>query len=158
MTLIKILGIGSSFGEDQAGLKVVEILKEMSAQSNISRYADIVSCDRPGVRLIELISNVRVAFLVDAVVTGSHIGKIYRLQNDEIYTIQNTLSTHHIGVIEALQIGQVLGELPETIIFYGIEIGHIDFQSPIDEAVQQSILQVALLLNEEVRSMASPPR
>lgn len=56
MSVIKVLGIGSPFGDDQAGWKVAEALKQqLSVCPSISAYVHIESIDRPGIRLIELI-------------------------------------------------------------------------------------------------------
>ena len=151
MKLIKILGIGSPFGDDQAGWRVVELLKDhVFMQPNIYEYVEMACCDRPGTRLIELMYNTNRVFLIDAVKSGNTIGLIHRLKNDEIQELNCLMSTHHVGVAEALQLGRALNELPENIILYGIEIDNIELHSTISEAVEQAIKQVALLLKNEI--------
>ncbi len=94
MNLIKILGIGSPFGDDQVGCLLADCLKtELSKDQYISKLVSIESHDRPGLRLIELMNPAKVVFLIDAVKSGCAIGTIHRLKNKEIYAFQNRLST-----------------------------------------------------------------
>lgn len=125
--MIKVLGIGSPFGDDAVGFEIVKILKQ---QKNLQKLAperlSIDYYDRPGVRLIELIANAKTVILIDAVVTGNSIGSFFRLQNYEIEEAKYLLSTHEVGVGEALKLAKVLDELPEDVVFYGIEINPLN--------------------------------
>ena len=151
MSMIKVFGIGSPFGEDQIGWRVAEVIQQrLLTRSSIHPYVQIECCDRPGTRLIELMQNAPIVFLIDAVVTGSKIGTIHRLQNDEIHEFKGLLSTHHFGVAQALQIGDALNMLPENVILYGIEIGDIEFNTNISQSVSQAINQVAIQVKNEI--------
>ena len=53
MSNIKVLGIGSPFGEDQAGWKALEILKSrLSLNAILSPYIQIEFHDKPGSNFI----------------------------------------------------------------------------------------------------------
>lgn len=153
MNFIKILGIGSPFGDDQAGWKVVEILRKK--HSDIYQNIKLKYCDRPGSRLIELIKGFDRVYLIDAVKTGDKVGTIHRLQNQEIDEYKNLMSTHHIGVAQALQLARALNELPKNIILYGIEIDNTEMCSIISEAVEQAINQVVIELENEIKIISA---
>lgn len=122
MKKIKVLGIGSPFGEDDIGWKVVEQLKKKETiQSKMSQLV-IENCDRPGIRLLEYMQSFDTVFLIDAVVTGHSIGTVFRMQNETIEELKLILSSHEIGIAQALQLGRALNQLPKDVIFYGIEI------------------------------------
>lgn len=156
MNLIKILGIGSSFGDDQAGWKVIEILKnKLLKQSDIYQNIELEYSDRPGSRLIELIKGFDNVYLIDAVKTGSDIGTICRLQNQEIEEYKNLMSTHHIGVAQALQLARALNELPKNIILYGIEIDNSELCSTLSKVVEQAVNQVVIELGNEINNIST---
>ncbi|HAT8179457.1 TPA: hydrogenase maturation protease [Legionella pneumophila] len=151
MNLIKVLGIGSPFGDDQVGCLVADCLKtELSKEQYISKAVSIESHDRPGVRLIELMSHAKVVFLIDAVKSGCTIGSIHRLKNKEIYAFQNMLSTHEMGVAQALQLGHSLNALPEHITLYGIEIDSITFNATLSKSVEKAMKTVVIQLKKEL--------
>ncbi|HAT7907683.1 TPA: hydrogenase maturation protease [Legionella pneumophila] len=151
MNLIKILGIGSHFGDDQVGCLLADCLKtELSKDQYISKLVSIESHDRPGLRLIELMNPAKVVFLIDAVKSGCAIGTIHRLKNKEIYAFQNRLSTHEMGVAQALQLGHSLNALPEHIILYGIEIDNIAFNAMLSKPVEKAMRAVVIQIKKEI--------
>ncbi|HAU1152439.1 TPA: hydrogenase maturation protease [Legionella pneumophila] len=153
MNLIKVLGIGSPFGDDQVGWLVADCLKtELSKEHCISKTLIIESHDRPGLRLIELMNPAKVVFLIDAVKSGCAPGTIHRLKNNEIFTFQNKLSTHEMGVAEALQIGDSLNALPEHVILYGIEIDSIAFNATLSKSVGKAMKAVVIQIKKEIEA------
>ncbi|CZG87952.1 TPA: hydrogenase maturation protease [Legionella pneumophila] len=154
MNLIKILGIGSPFGDDQVGCLAADCLKtELSKDQYISKLVSIESHDRPGLRLIELMNPAKVVFLIDAVKSGCTIGTIHCLKNKEIYAFKNMLSTHEMGVAQALQLGHSLNALPEHIILYGIEIDSITFNVTLSKSVEKAMKAVVIQVKKELKDM-----
>lgn len=146
--MIKIIGIGSPFGEDQAGWKVVEILQHsLATQSDL----EIINYDRPGVRLLSYIQNAECVYLIDAVKSGRTQGYIYRLENKKIADLEVILSTHDMGVIQTLQMGAALKMLPKKIILYGIEINELSNDGFISPVIEKSIRVVAHQIKKEVK-------
>lgn len=83
MRRIKVIGIGSPFGDDQLGFKVIEKLKQDNSLNHyIPTYLILESHDRPGIRLLELMADCEIAFLIDAVFSGQSVGTLYRLKHD----------------------------------------------------------------------------
>ncbi|KTD73750.1 hydrogenase maturation protease [Legionella tucsonensis] len=156
MNLIKVLGIGSPFGDDQAGWKVIEILKQQIVlPSRITQYVMIESHDRPGIRLVELINNAHTVFLIDAIKSNKGIGTIHQFKKDEITDPENQFSTHGIGVLQALQLASALNVLPNNIIFYGIEIDVIALDSSLSPCVQSAVEKLATQLKKELSNCSS---
>lgn len=155
MKSIKVLGIGSPFGDDQVGWRVAETLKQqLSLHDHKAQDVNIESHDRPGIRLIELMSEASTIFIIDAVKSGSEAGTIHRFENNEIFESDNRFSTHDIGVSQALQLGCSLNALPANIILYGIEIDTIELGSNLSLCVERAIgLVVAQLENEIINTI-----
>lgn len=154
MNFIKVLGIGSPFGDDQVGWRVAEALKDqISVHDNISQYVIIESHDRPGVRLIELMNEASTIFIIDAVKSNSKPGTIFRFKNNEIFESENRLSTHGIGISQALQLGYALDALPDNIILYGVGVDIIEFGTTLSQPVERAIIKVVTRLKNEIIKM-----
>ncbi|OEH47200.1 hypothetical protein lpari_01800 [Legionella parisiensis] len=150
MNLIKILGIGSPFGDDQAGWKVIETLKQQIVlPSEIIQHVMIESYDRPGIRLLELINDAHTVFLIDAIKSNKGIGTIHQFKKDDIIAPGNQFSTHDLGVLQALQLASALNTLPNNIIFYGIEIDVIVMDSTLSPCVQSAVEKLAAQLKKD---------
>lgn len=151
MNFIKVLGIGSPFGDDQVGWRVAEALKhQISTYDNISQYVIIESHDRPGVRLIELMNEASTIFIIDAVKSNSEPGTIFRFKNKEIFESENRFSTHDIGIAQALQLGCALNALPDNIILYGVGVDIIEFGTTLSQPVERAIIKVVTRLKNEI--------
>lgn len=154
MNRINVLGIGSPYGDDQAGWKVVDLLKQnIVIPPNISPYVLIECHDRPGIRLIELMSKTDTVFLIDAIKTNKPLGTIHRFKKEDILEPKNQFSSHHIGVLQALQIAEALNLLPNKILFYGIEIDTIILEPHLSPAVILAVAQLAAQLKIEIEAL-----
>ena len=70
--MIRIIGIGSPFGDDACGLAAARRLAEEPPAG-----AEVVVADRPGAALIELLDGVDATILIDAVRSGSPPGTLH---------------------------------------------------------------------------------
>lgn len=151
MSQIKIIGVGSPFGDDQVSWKIVDILKQKkNLQQYIPASLSIEKYDRPGVRLLELMKDSDKVFLIDAVITGNSVGTLYRLENEEIEELKCILSTHGIGVAQVLQLGKAINQLPHHLIFYGIEINSSVFSSETSLLIETAIHHLVERIEAEI--------
>ncbi len=115
---IRIIGIGSPFGDDQIGWQVLDALKD-----RLPPDVELIKLDHPGTGLIPLLEAIHQVILIDAMQGGGAAGTIRHFSHDEWADYQNGLSSHGVGVFDALMLAKELGVLPETVELYGIEIG-----------------------------------
>lgn len=113
-----MIGIGSPFGADQLGWLVIDALRASSP----SLDASLVQCRHPG-ELPDLLAGYRRAILVDAVLADRPPGTLLRLSRDDLPHVGLGVSSHGLGVPQALALAAVLGALPEQLQVLGIEIG-----------------------------------
>lgn len=144
MSRIKVLGVGSPFGNDRIGWEVIQqIQKNKKLKTFIPTLIQIESCDRPGIHLLNRFEDVERVYLIDAIKMNAEPGNIYRFQDDEINIIShNTISSHNLGIAEALSLGRVLDLLPSSIIFYGIVIGDIDYSIETSKIIKKAVLKL----------------
>lgn len=151
MNMIKVLGIGSPFGDDQAGWKVADGLQHhLSQHTDILPFVCIESHDRPGARLIELMKGFHTVFIIDAIKSGREIGTIHKFQEENIWEVESRLSTHNGNILQTLQLASALNELPDHIQFYGIEIDDIILESILSQPIKNAIKDLVLQLSIEI--------
>ena len=138
MNKIRIIGIGSPSADDQTGWRVVDVLK-----GRLPPEVELIKHDRPGTGLILLLENARHVILIDAMQDGSAPGTIRHFSKDEWMDYRQGLSSHGVGVFDALMLARELGVLPETIELYGIEIGTAMPGESFSEAVMAAAENLA---------------
>lgn len=134
MTAIVIACVGSPFGADNLGHMVAEILRNhrilKSLPENLLR---IESSDRPQLNLLNQIQGVDLAIIVDAVRDSLSPGQILRISADQLIEEDDQLSSHAIGVAEALALGQTLDLLPPRLLIMGLSVGQSQNWEPGSE-------------------------
>jgi len=119
---IRVIGIGSPFGEDQLGWKVIEKLqKKYSEDIQKQNRLLFLSLDRPGPALLEYMKDAERIILVDALKNSEQAGQVQRLSLDDMEQFNpTTLSSHGIGIAETLKLAKALephqGQQQEIIL------------------------------------------
>lgn len=137
---IRIFGIGSPLGDDQAGWLTIDALlaRGMGGDEMV-----IEKLDRPGANLIPLLDDAGWVILVDAMRSGNQPGCIKRFDARDWPAYGRGLSSHGLGVLDALLLARALGGLPPRLDLYGIEIGPAGPGDKVGNAVQAAIRRLA---------------
>jgi hydrogenase maturation protease len=138
---VRILGIGSPSGDDQAGWLTVDALRASGMKACDEMV--IEKLDRPGANLIPLLENASWVILVDAMQSGGQPGRIQRFDQKDWPGYCHGLSSHGFGVLDALSLAQALGSLPPRLDLYGIEIGSANPDEEPGESIQAAARELA---------------
>jgi len=138
---VRIIGIGSPSGDDQAGWLTVDALRafEVGDDDDVS----INKLDRPGANLISLLENVSRVILIDAMQSNGPIGRIQRFDQKDWPDYSQGLSSHSFGVLDALSLARELGSLPPRLDLYGIEIGSASPGDQVGGEIQAAARELA---------------
>ena len=120
MSRVRILGIGSPSGDDQAGWLTVDALLAAGLDG-----IEVEKLDRPGASLIFLLENASRVILIDAMQGDGPVGEILRFDQKDWPGYCDGLSSHGFGVLAALTLARELGSLPPWLDLYGIGIGPV---------------------------------
>jgi hydrogenase maturation protease len=156
MNKIKILGIGSPFGDDRVGWAVIEILQQNpDLMSYIPKLVHLEKLDRPSTGLLETMQDAKTVILIDAMKTGAHLGALYQFENPQFENPPKILSTHGMGVLETLQLGVALNELPKQITLYGIEIGEVTYENCISDLIRSAAITLTKTIASKFQKLLS---
>ncbi len=138
-----ILGLGNPIlGDDSAGLKVAEIVRQrMALDPSIEVSEDYAG----GLRLMERIIGYDQVIIVDAICTGTQpAGTVLHLNSDDIPT-QHTASTHDVNLATALQLAITMNlKMPERIRIIAVEAENVlDFSEQCSPAVTLALPRAA---------------
>ncbi len=147
MNRVRILGIGSPSGDDQAGWLTVDALLANGVPTDV----DCHKLDRPGASLIPQLDNADWVILIDAMQSGAQVGHIQRFDRQDWPGYGHGLSSHGVGVLDALSLAQALNSLPPRIDLYGIEIATVKPGDVAGEPVQAAAQRLARLLADALR-------
>ena len=150
MTPIVIACVGSPFGADSLGHAVAEILRaHPGVQSLPENLLRIVASDRPQLNLLTQIEGAQLAIIVDAVEGEQAPGEIVYIDAEQLAADTGRLSSHSVGVAEALALGRALDQLPPRLLIIALSMGKSLRWQPDNEDLAQLADSV---INEVVRS------
>lgn len=154
MSPVRIVGIGSPFGQDQLGWQAVEAL---FAADLLQRYSDgfvsLHQCDRPGTHLLNVIRGADGVVIIDALQSGAAPGTLRYLEPQAFASEADRFSSHGFGVGATLELGQALGELPEYVRILAIEM---DPASAYSTALTPQLIQNLLgIITNEINAFIS---
>ena len=107
MNGIRIIGVGTPYGDDRAGLAIGARLALAPPCG-----CEVVTTDRPGAELIDLLSGAGAVIILDAVRSRRPPGTIHDLPLSALPAAPLAYSSHGIGIADALALAAALGRLP----------------------------------------------
>lgn len=124
MKRCEVFGIGSAYGADQVGWLVLERVQQV-----VGGGVGIHRLQTP----LDLLSHASTDqidagaewILIDACI-GEEEGRIHRWRWPQVSEMRiglRNVSSHGVGLLEVLRMGQELGLLPGEVWVYGIEVG-----------------------------------
>lgn len=142
-----IIGVGNEFrGDDAVGLVVAQRLAALKLPD-----IRVIEHTGEGTDLIEAWEGVACVYLIDAVLTQGLIGSVYRFEaHDKPLPAQYFgVSSHALGVAEAIEISRSLGQLPAKVVVFGIGCRSFDPASSLTPEVRQAVENVVRQLLQE---------
>jgi hydrogenase maturation protease len=146
--VIRVVGVGNpGRGDDAAGREVARRLR-MREPSGL----DIQECEGDATSLLSAWEGAQEVVVVDACQGAGSPGHVHAFEAADVERLgaRRGVSTHGLGVAEAVGLARALGRLPPHLVIYAIEGSDFGVGSaltpPVDRAVDEV---VAWLLQEE---------
>lgn len=111
-----IVGLGSPHGDDQVGWAAVDRLRPRLPGGMSAHKV------RDGLELLDCLKGHDLAVVIDAAAPAGRPGLVRSFNWPCVELTQCALwSTHGLGLVEALQLAEVMGQLPRHVSIYTIE-------------------------------------
>ena len=149
VSTLRILGIGSPSGDDQAGWLTVDALLAEGVHTEGEVIID--KLDRPGAQLIGLLGGAARVILIDAMQSQDAVGRIRHFGAEDWPAYRHGLSSHGLGVLDALALARELGSLPPRLDLYGIEIGSANPGEPASKPIHAAARQLARMIAADLK-------
>jgi len=130
-----VVGIGNPWrGDDAVGWLVAERVAEV-----VGEEVRVVQVDGEPGRLLDTWDGARLAVVIDGMRTGRQVGTVIVFSADEVRRAEASHSTHGIGLAYAVQLGTVLGRVPEELVVVGVEVGEVVVGQPMTPEVESAL-------------------
>ncbi len=145
-----IVGIGNLYrGDDAVGILIARYLRRCFKES-----VKIIDFDISFEELIDIWGDFDFVVLIDAVYSGKGAGEIHRF--DDISELLESglklISTHHVGLVEYIELAKLLGKLPKKLIVYGISGENFEIGGFISPAVKNACRRLISKIVAEVKA------
>ncbi len=146
-----VIGIGNpARGDDAAGREVARRLWALARDD-----FEILESDGEATDLLALMEGAEAAILVDACVSGAAPGTIRRFDaaDGPLPAARYGLSTHGLGLADAIEFGRALGRLPPVCIVYAIEGTIFETGAAMSVALTAAIDELVPTLLKELEAV-----
>ncbi len=146
---VLILGVGNLLLRDEGfGVHAIRSLEDSSFPENIK----ILDAGTISHQLIPLFHSIDYLIVIDVIEAGDKPGSIFKFSPDDVkFRSERMLSLHQMGLIDILQMAELTGAKPKTIII-GIQPKDISSWSlDLSDEIKDAIPKVKDLIFEELR-------
>lgn len=150
--MIRIVGLGSPFGDDRVGWRVIELLR-----GRLPDHIDLVALDRPGAALVNWMQGVDWLLLIDAISCDCEPGRIIRIDPALPVAGLSAISSHGLDLAHSLKLAAALGSRPARIDLFGIAMNSLD-GAELDPGVAAAAGRLARTLQEMMAAAPAPGR
>ena len=144
-----IVGLGSPYGDDKIGWVACEQLKmDIGHLSTV----DFITCDRSGLEWLTKMSHAGQILFIDAMRSGEKPGTVRKidLNTDQWTGYPVKLSSHGINIMEAIDVAKSLGELPDRISVWGVEMQQCTYENGLSESVKTALPTLLANIKAEI--------
>ncbi len=157
MAVVRVIGCGNpDAGDDAAGILAVALAREaLEAIPGV----EVVPEASP-LSIVHLLAGADAAVVVDAIRTqgsGRPVGDLVRAEAGPQglpAEIRSSLSSHGLGVAEAVGLAAALGPAPRVVVL-GVEAAEAAAGAPLSEAVARALPELAGRILEEAAALAA---
>jgi hydrogenase maturation protease len=155
---VAIIGIGNrDQGDDAAGLLIADGIRR-----RVPTGVTVVELDGDGSDLVDALAPLDAAIIVDAALSGAPPGTVtlWDAAETQLPPARFRVSSHAFGLIEAVEMARVLGQLPRRCVIVAIEAAGFGVGAPVSPqvtaaiapAVERVVAELDTILSESVHA------
>ena len=146
---IRLIGVGNEYRQDD-GVGIF-----IARQPGLLHLPGvrISAIQRDATHLMDLWQGAGIVFVFDAVYSRNKAAEVYRLDavKEPLPADLFRLSTHRLGIAEAVELSRELNQLPAELIIFGIEGHNFGQGQGLSLPCKRSAMKVVQRVSEEIR-------
>ena len=151
-----VIGVGNVLmGDEGIGVRVVEAL----GQRGLPPGVELLDGGTAFHALTGELTEFDKLVIVDAVKGGGTPGTVYRFGLEELEkcetVVMAALSLHEVGVLETLKLERLVGQIPDEIVFIGVEPQRIEPSTKLSPVLQKKLPLAVQAVLEELKPRPS---
>ena len=146
---VLVIGMGNpDRGDDGIGIAALRKIAEKNFPD--AKTIEIVS---GGLSLVDAWAGATRVVVLDAVSSGAKAGAIFRVDARKkiLPTKFFRCSTHDFGVAEAVEMSRSLGQLPASLVIYGVEGKNFELGAGLSPEAEKAVEAVVERLTKELQ-------
>lgn len=149
---VLVLGLGNILMNDDAAGAIVT--KELQKEYCDSNNFKIVEGGTLGLDLLHYLEWTDYLIIIDSVQLDMEAGTVVKIEKDDLdYVFQNKLSPHQMGMKDILFAAEMSGDLPEKIVFYGIQVGNVNMDMQLSPNVENNLEKLKSEVIKEIKQL-----
>lgn len=147
-----VIALGNRFrGDDGVGPCVASHLR--SSNKDLA----VIEGHEDAMAIISAWTDASLAVIVDAAISGASPGTVHRIKvgAGPLRKRLASCSSHGVGLAEAVELGKVLGNLPDHLVVYAVEANTFEVGAGLSPDVEAAIGQVTREIETEIAAFAS---
>lgn len=143
-----LIGVGhEGRRDDAAGVRAARLVRAL-----LWPQARVIECEGGAPSLLEAWQGEPAVVVVDAMSSGVPAGTVRRLNASKAPLPVELFrgSTHGLGLPEAIELARALGQLPPSVVVYGIEGADFEVGTRLSYPVECAVREAALLISQEL--------
>jgi hydrogenase maturation protease len=145
-----LIGLGQDFRRDDAvGLLAVRRLRALGLPAEM---VEAPAAD--GAALLDRWAGYQTVALIDAVRSGAPPGTVHSIdiRKQGPPAESASCSTHLFGLAKGIALAEVLGRMPEKLLFYGVEVGAVRQGEGLSRKAQEGLDRLLAILMADLFS------
>ncbi len=149
---ILVLGIGNVLLTDE-GIGV-RALKELERRYIFPANVELLDGGTAGIELLRHIRNRDCLIIIDAMTWDQKPGTVGRVEGKDVPAAFRTrISPHQLGLSDLLAAAMLTGELPKSLVLFGVEPESIDIGLDLTDTVEASVDKLVEAVADELRGI-----
>ena len=145
-----LIGIGSPYGDDQLGWKIIE---ELEQQTSLHGQMTFYKSKGSGTDWYSLLAGHDRLVFFDAQISPNPVGSITPIELNELdqAIAKHSHSTHGVSLSESILLADSLGLLNMSVQIFGISVGAAPSIDQLSDNLSQNLSSIAAQLLETIK-------
>jgi hydrogenase maturation protease len=154
MKNVAIVGIGNPLRTDD-GIGILLLEKLMEKRNEFLHPVEFIDGGTGGVNLLHILARYDIVILLDAIEFKGRPGdhRLFTLDDIQANQVSGSISTHEQDVLKIIHLSKKLGELPEELLFFGIQPKDTSPGIGVSKQIQQMMDQLTYHFIDEVHKV-----